>query len=251
MDRHHGCFPEAIEAVEALPGIGRSTAGAILSLSRGARHPILDGNVKRVLARYYAIPGWPGRTGVLKTLWAHSEAVTPHTRPADFNQAMMDLGATVCTRRPICSQCPLQDGCRAYAQGDPQAYPAPKPKRAKPHRETRMLIINGEAGTLLVRRPTQGIWGGLWCLPECDLSADPSAWAQAHLGLEITPDTPSATLRHEFTHYSLTIHPLPAQLAAGDPVRGIEHLWYNPSTAPGSGVPAPVRHLLNRQELST
>lgn len=248
MEAHNGVFPDAIESVEALPGIGRSTAGAILSLSRGARHPILDGNVKRVLARYHAIPGWPGRAAVLKTLWAHSEAVTPHTRPAAFNQAMMDLGATICTRRPVCAQCPLRAGCQAYAQGDPQAYPEPKPKRAKPHRDTRMLIINGDAGTLLIRRPTRGIWGGLWCLPECDLSADPSVWAREHLGLEITPQAPGPTLRHEFTHYSLTIHPLPAQLTAAPAVQAAEHLWYNPTTAQQGGVPAPVQRLLNRQE---
>lgn len=248
VNEHDGVFPTDIESVEALPGIGRSTAGAILSLSRDAAHPILDGNVKRVLARYHAVPGWPGRTAVTRALWAHSEAHTPTQRTGDFNQAMMDLGATVCTRRPACHACPLRDGCAALAEGNPQAYPGRRPKRDKPHRAVRMLLIEGDAGTLLIRRPTEGIWGGLWCLPECRLDEDPRTWAQAELGLDIAPEDPAPTLQHEFTHYRLTIHPLPARLRAGFPVQAIEHLWYNAGTAATSGVPAPVQRLLNPQE---
>ena len=129
-DDHAGRFPEDIEVVMRLPGIGRSTAGAVLSLACGQRHAILDGNVKRVLARFHAVEGWPGKTAVLEQLWALAEAATPQRDVAAYNQAMMDLGATLCRRgTPECPSCPLQSDCRACKLGRQSEFPAPRPRR--------------------------------------------------------------------------------------------------------------------------
>lgn len=244
-----GEFPETLEAVAALPGIGRSTAGAILSLSRNQPHPILDGNVKRVLARYFAIAGWPGQSAVSKKLWQLSEAVTPATRTGDFNQAMMDLGATVCARQPQCHQCPLRVGCQALAAGNPRDYPGRKPKRAKPRRQTVMLIVQAAEGILLLRRPAQGIWPGLWSLPECPVSKDPVAWAKSEMGMVIDTIRHAAPLRHEFTHFSLDIHPVYARLAQGIEMRDGEWVWYNSQSSTSRGLPAPVKRLITDKEI--
>lgn len=145
-DRHGGVFPEDMDAIAALPGIGRSTAGAILAQALGQRHAILDGNVKRVLTRHRAIAGWPGQSAVERRLWEIAEAETPHARVADYTQAIMDLGAMVCTRaRPRCGACPVADDCAARAAGTVSRYPAPKPRKTLPVRQTRMLLVtNGE-----------------------------------------------------------------------------------------------------------
>ncbi len=248
VEEHEGDFPETLEAVAALPGIGRSTAGAILSLSRNAPHPILDGNVKRVLARYFAVPGWPGQATVNKNLWALSEAVTPTEKTRDFNQAMMDLGATVCTRQPQCRECPLHPSCQAFAQGNPQDYPGRKPKREKPRRQANMLLITSPEGVLLVRRPSRGIWAGLWSLPECPINEDPVDWARSTLGIAIKIVGHAETLRHEFTHFSLDIHPVYAQLEHTHGMRDADWVWYNPELSPSRGLPAPVKQLIANKE---
>jgi A/G-specific adenine glycosylase len=175
VDDHGGRFPADVDALAALPGIGRSTAGAIAAQAFGVRAPILDGNVKRVITRLAAVEGWPGRTAVARELWALAEDWTPAERVADYTQAVMDLGATVCTpRRPACDACPLADRCLARARGLQHRLPTPKPKREKPERRTRMLLIQDPDGAVLLeRRPPQGIWGGLWCFPQQDLDADP------------------------------------------------------------------------------
>ena len=249
VSEHDGEFPHALDDVAALPGIGRSTAGAILSLSRDAPHAILDGNVKRVLARYFAVPGWPGQTSVNRRLWALSETVTPKRRARDFNQAMMDLGATVCIRRPACERCPLRDGCQGLAEGDPTRYPGRKPRRQKPLRQTTMLIIEGHCGILLERRPDTGIWAGLWSLPEA--SGDPETWAREQLGIEIRrlEDT-AMTVRHEFTHFSLDIRPVRARLMDETVVAENDRLWYNPLSDETPGLPAPVHRLIHQEEPS-
>jgi len=244
--QHGGRFPATRESLEALPGIGRSTAGAILSLARGERRAILDGNVKRVLARFHAVPGWPGQTAVARELWSLAEAYTPAADAAAYNQAMMDLGATVCRRRPDCGRCPVAAGCRARAEGRPQAYPGPRPSRERPLRRTRMLLIRGEGGVLLLRRPPSGIWGGLWSPPECPPDADPAAWCRARLGLEIATGEAWPALEHGFTHFRLQIEPLPARLLGGRLMEGPEHVWYNPGSTRPQGLPAPVSRLLAR-----
>jgi A/G-specific adenine glycosylase len=166
--RNHfsGEFPEAFDDVVALPGIGRSTAGAILALSRDESHPILDGNVKRVLARYHAVDGWPGKAGVSRILWEYAEKHTPTENVTAHTQAMMDLGATICTRTsPRCAECPLATECRAHAMGREVDFPGRREKKARPLRKTQMILVWGENSVFLERRPPSGIWGGLWSFP--------------------------------------------------------------------------------------
>ncbi|KTC57175.1 A/G-specific adenine glycosylase, partial [Pseudomonas putida] len=170
MAEHGGEFPHDVEKLVELPGIGLSTAGAIASISMGLRAPILDGNVKRVLARYTAQEGYPGEPKVAKALWATAERLTPQTRVNHYTQAMMDLGATLCTRsKPSCLLCPLEKSCEAHMLGLEIRYPVPKPRKAVPQRATLMpLLANREGAILLYRRPSSGLWGGLWSLPQLD-----------------------------------------------------------------------------------
>ncbi|PWG60993.1 A/G-specific adenine glycosylase [Sediminicurvatus halobius] len=244
---HGGEFPRRREAVEALPGIGRSTAGAILSLARGERHAILDGNVKRVLARFHAVPGWPGEATVARRLWTLAERHTPHRRAAEYNQAMMDLGATVCRRRPDCGRCPLAGGCLARVTGQQAAFPGARPKRERPLRSTRMLLIRDQGRVLLLRRPPSGLWGGLWIPPECPPDADPAEWCERELGLGIVPEPPWPRFEHGFTHFRLAIEPVPARLRGGGrAMEGGDRLWYNPASGQPRGLPAPVSRLLQQ-----
>ncbi|MGB1880849.1 MAG: A/G-specific adenine glycosylase, partial [Gammaproteobacteria bacterium] len=168
VEQHDGELPDSVEALEALPGIGRSTAAAIVAQAWDRPAAILDGNVKRVLARYHAEPGWPGDSAVLRRLWTLAEAHLPTTRACDYTQAMMDLGATVCTRsRPACPACPLREDCSARASDSQTRYPGPRPRRTLPERQTTFLILIDDHNRLLLeRRPPAGIWGGLWCFPE-------------------------------------------------------------------------------------
>ncbi len=248
VEDQDGDFPNSVDKVAELPGIGRSTAGAILSLSRGVHAPILDGNVKRVLARFFALGGWTGTTANQKQLWQWSEALTPAKRVGDFNQVMMDLGAMVCVRsRPLCDACPLQPKCRAHAEGRTHELPASKPKKDKPTRNAWMLILQAPDGRIhLEKRPSSGIWGGLHSFPEFPSRDE----AEAHLSLKgIHPenqpeDWPS--FRHTFSHYHLNVHPLFVPLAR-TPTAVSEHaLWYHPGVAEQIGLSAPVKHLLDR-----
>ena len=246
---HGGEMPGSLEHWQALPGVGRSTAAAILSLSMDKHHAILDGNVKRVLARYGAVPGWPGRTPVERELWELSEQLTPERRCADYNQAMMDLGATVCTRKaPACLLCPLNADCRARAAGEPEAYPAPKPSKRLPVRRTRMLLVESSEGVLLQRRPPTGIWGGLWSLPEAPVETDPLYHCRERLGLDA--DTPEywPAFRHTFSHYHLDIEPVRLRVTgdAACVMTDEEAFWYNERTAPERGLAAPVNRLLQQ-----
>lgn len=212
-----GRVPPDFEAVVSLPGIGRSTAGAILAQAYGQRHPILDGNVKRVLARYHAIAEPLQGSNVEQRLWELAEYHTPRARVADYTQAIMDIGATLCRRtQPPCARCPLRRGCAAHAEGRPETYPRPKPRNTTvPVRAVQMLLIRDEAGRILLqRRPPAGIWGGLWGLPECT-TRDVRAWCRDTLGLNIEADKRWPTLRHSFSHFHLEIHPIPARLING------------------------------------
>ena len=246
---HGGMFPEDLEAVMALPGVGRSTAGAVLSLALGQRHPILDGNVKRVLCRYFAVEGWPGERRVAQQLWQLAETLTPSDTPGRFNQAMMDLGAIVCLRtRPLCGECPLGSGCTARATGRVEAFPHRKPRRPKPERSVQMLILQDPSGdVLLEQRPPQGIWGGLLGFPELPVDADIAAWCREHAAASPGPVTRLAPRRHVFTHFTLHIHPV--RVLLNNPARrlmeGGRWVWYNPRLPRTGGVPAPVARLLD------
>ncbi len=247
--QHAGTFPQQIDEVEALPGIGRSTAAAVLSLSLGQRHAILDGNVKRVLARQHAVAGWPGRSAVLKQLWQLSEALTPRQRVDDYNQAMMDLGATLCTRtRPDCDRCPVTESCCAHAQGDVAAYPGKKPGRVLPVRTVQMLVIRNAktAEVMLQRRPPSGIWGGLWSFPELAMGEDSVAWCRSRFFAAARMQQEHPARRHTFSHFHLDIHPREILLTKPGclVLEGDRWVWYNPSQPDQRGLAAPVARLL-------
>lgn len=256
-----GVFPDTVAGLESLPGIGRSTAGAIVSIACGGRAPILDGNVKRVLARYHAIAGWPGKTEVLNRLWTRAEEHTPDRRVADYTQAMMDLGATVCSRSsPDCSECPLSSECLARLQGNPRDYPGKKPAKALPERSTIFILAHsGDGEWLLEQRPPSGIWGGLWCFPalatadldtgaagNATLSDAVGSWCLDALHSEPAQLQTMASFRHTFSHYHLDITPVRVRVDAA--AMGImatdRFLWYNPRSPAQVGLAAPVARLL-------
>lgn len=252
-DRYHGRFPLDIEALQQLPGIGRSTAAAILALAAGQRHAILDGNVKRVLARVHAVAGWPGSADIQAKLWALAEAHTPAAHVDRYTQGIMDLGATVCTRtRPTCQRCPLQDLCAAHAQGRATDYPAPKPRASRPLRHTLLLMLQNSRGeVLLEQRPPAGIWGGLWSFPECIADAsvpDVRQWCAAYLGYSLEGLEYWPVLRHSFSHFDLDITPAQARVGKTHTARVMEArptVWYNNTLNDACGLAAPVKRLLN------
>jgi len=246
VEHHGGELPRDFDALAALPGIGRSTAGAILAQAHGLRFAILDGNVKRVLARYHGIHGHPGDGAVQKLLWRHAEAHTPAARVADYTQAIMDLGATVCTRsRPRCEACPLAADCIARRDGLTAQLPSRKPAKSIPTRATVMLILRDRRGrVLLERRGPQGVWSGLWSLPE---TGDPDgAWRLAQQHARIDDAQALAPFIHVFSHYKLAIEPLLFDRATAQ--RGIadnpQLRWCSAGELGALGLPAPVRTLL-------
>ncbi len=245
--QHGGLFPATLEQVMDLPGVGRSTAGAILALSGGRRHPILDGNVRRVLARYHAVDGWPGQGEVERLLWQKAEEHTPGERVAQYTQAIMDLGATLCTRsRPRCSACPQVADCAAHACGDPARYPAPRPRKALPEREAVFLLVtNGCGEVLLERRPPSGIWGGLWTLPEAAAEESAAQWCGRH-GLSLLEETAWPPLRHTFSHFHLDISPRHVRVsdAAAAIMEAPGAVWYKTDLCDQLGLPAPIKRLL-------
>jgi len=206
-DQHSGAFPGELNSVLALPGIGRSTASAILTFACNQSWPILDGNVKRVLARCFQVEGWYGQSATMQQLWQLSEQLTPAQRTADYNQAMMDLGATVCLKsRPECETCPLTHHCQSYQQHTQDRYPQKKPRKSKPHKQTLMLLHRYDDKILLYRRPPTGIWGGLWSLPEVQDATEIRRWHEDHFRCQFSSISISENLiRHQFTHFSLDI----------------------------------------------
>ncbi len=247
-DHYEGEFPDQFEQLEALPGIGRSTAGAILSLADGQRHAILDGNVKRVLARYHAVHGWPGNGAVLRELWALSETVTPSHDVAAYNQAMMDLGATLCRRgTPDCVSCPLQAECRARQQGIQRELPSSRPRKTLPVRKVHMLLLqDSQQAVWLQQRPPSGIWGGLWSFPEFEDAAVMHDWLDEK-ALK-TKLQVRAVVRHTFSHFHLDITPCVVRLQnpAFSVMDGAGGVWYNTRQPGALGLPAPVQRLLQQ-----
>jgi A/G-specific adenine glycosylase len=246
--QYGGQFPDTVGALAELPGIGRSTAGAVCSIAFGEPAAILDGNVKRVLARYAAIPGWPGKTPVLNSLWELAETLNPEQRAADYSQAMMDLGATICLRsRPACELCPLRDSCRANQLQQQQTFPGRKPAKKLPTRSTTMLIIANSLGEIfMARRPSEGLWGGLWSFPEVTTPDAATVFCLDNFGQEPSEMVPGQALRHSFSHYHLEIEPLHLQLPhiPTGIMEGDTHLWYNLSRPEIVGMAAPVSKLL-------
>ena len=250
--RFGGEFPERIDQVTELPGIGRSTAGAILALSRGQRHPILDGNVKRVLARVFGIAGDPSSKAVLEMLWAQSDACTPVENVAAYTQAIMDLGATLCTRsRPACTRCPVSAECVAALEGRQAELPGKKPKRIRPSREATLLIAqsgtHGSTAVLVERRPASGLWGGLWSPPQFKTETDALAWCQRELGDASCDSQALAPIDHAFTHFDLRLKPLIVRCQPKSGVRdAADRLWYPLQSPPRIGLPQPITQLFER-----
>ncbi len=246
-DEHEGVFPDTFDAVVALPGIGRSTAGAILSLAFGQRQPILDGNVKRVLARHEAIDGWPGKTAVARQLWEIADRHTPDERVDAYTQAIMDLGASICLRsKPGCDVCPVSEDCKALTQDAVERFPGRKAKRKKPLRQTTMILAVSDRAVYLERRPASGIWGGLWSLPEID-NENVDDWCMRELSAPAKDRELWELLRHSFSHYDLDISPVLVRLGAASSkvADSDDATWHRLDEAPPGGIAAPVRKLIN------
>jgi A/G-specific adenine glycosylase len=243
-----GGFPRARTDIESLPGIGRSTAAAIAAFSFGSREAILDGNVKRVLARHFAVPGYPGKREVEQQLWDIAEAVLPQRDIKAYTQGLMDLGATLCTRHdPQCGRCPLSATCEARAQGRIADYPEPKPSKVVPQRRTMMLVLEADGAVLLVKRPSPGIWGGLWSFPELTPGADIAAHCRDRLGCEIAAPEALAALAHGFTHFRLDIAPWRCAVERRLPLlREPDYIWLPLAEAGDAAIPVPVRKILKQ-----
>ncbi|MEP6389815.1 MAG: A/G-specific adenine glycosylase [Halioglobus sp.] len=242
-------FPDSIEGLCELPGIGRSTAGAVLSIASGQRAAILDGNVKRVLARHAAVEGWPGVSRIHAALWDIAEQRTPDIRHADYTQAMMDLGATLCTRsKPRCGDCPVAIDCIANHSQTQTLYPGKKPKKVLPIKATRfLLVMPGTNEVLLEKRPDQGIWGGLWCFPEMDVDTQSiETWCLDRLQTTPTSLQQMTPFRHTFSHYHLDISPVLVSIerASESIMETDARLWYNLRQPQNLGLAAPVVKLL-------
>lgn len=246
MDEHQGIFPNDFAVIQTLPGIGRSTAAAIVSFAFNQVQTILDGNVKRVLTRHFAIDGWPGTPKIEKQLWALAENLLPQTEMVAYTQGLMDLGATLCTRsKPQCERCPLSDSCEALKQGRMHQLPAPKPRKSTPERNITMLILKQGDSVLLEKRPPSGIWGGLWSFPETELTEELAQHAKLRFGLEVHPALPLQKLTHAFTHFKLHIQPqMLAVSGKATRMREAGQVWISIDDALGAAIPTPVRKIL-------
>ncbi len=246
---HGGEFPRSFAGVAGLPGVGRSTAGAILALAFGERFPILDGNVRRVLARYFAVSAGAAASIAVKRLWELSERCTPRARVAEYTQAIMDLGATVCVRsRPLCERCPLADGCCARRTGRQQELPAERVAQRRRTREVFMVVaLRADGSVLLERRPESGVWGGLWCLPEFDTETAARAFMRESLVARGSEPQALSTFEHAFTHFSLVVRPMLVHCGgAASVMEEGTSLWYNVRAPARVGLPAPISALLTR-----
>lgn len=246
MDDFAGEFPQDFTAMQSLSGIGRSTAAAIAAFAFHQVQTILDGNVKRVLARHFAIEGWPGTPSIEKSMWTLAESLLPQHDMVAYTQGLMDLGATLCTRsKPACNACPLNTSCLAHAQQRVQQLPTPKPKKISPQKHTTMLILRHGNDVLLQKRPTQGIWGGLWSLPEIDMQTIATDAALTIFGLQVETQEPMPVLQHAFTHYKLDILPQPLDVL-NKPINApvANTIWLPIEDAIGAAIPTPVRKIL-------
>lgn len=247
-DEHGSAFPLTHEQVCALPGIGRSTASAICAFAFGTRAAILDGNVKRVLARHFGIEGFPGERKVEQRLWALSEQLVPERDIEAYTQGLMDLGARVCVRSaPGCLACPLAGTCVALREGRTAQLPAPRPAKALPQRETTMLILVRQGEVLLEKRPSPGIWGGLWSFPEVD-GARIEQECIARFGVDAEQIARLPNVAHGFTHFRLRIAPVVARATRVQAAEQPGRLWLTPADALGAAIPVPVRRILHALE---
>ncbi len=250
--QYGGKFPQTLDAIMELPGIGRSTAAAILVFAFGKRSAILDGNVKRVLARICGIAGYPGETAVATQLWQQAEALLPKTGLRPYTQGLMDLGATLCTRsKPRCAECPVQKLCVAFRTKRVAELPTRKPRKALPQRRTMMLVLQRAGEILLEKRPATGIWGGMWSFPEEDADVDVVNACARRYGAAVILKEPLPVIAHGFTHFKLDILPQPAMVSVW-PQRAEEpgRLWITPEDALRAAVPTPVRGIIEQLMVS-
>ncbi len=246
VDDFNGVFPTDFDDIISLPGIGRSTAAAISTFALNAPQPILDGNVKRVFARYFLIEGWTGKPAIQQQLWTIAEQENPIEGAIAYTQGLMDLGSSICVRsKPKCTLCPVSTSCKAFASNKTQHLPTPKPRKTLPEKETTMLIIRMGNEVLLEKRPQKGIWAGLWSLPEISMTEIAAEVAQTRFDLTVEPDEPLAIVNHVFTHYKLTITPQPLQVTISPKQKDkAGNVWMNIEDAIGAALPTPVRNIL-------
>jgi len=246
--QHDGIFPDKLDQLQLLPGIGRSTAAAILSFAYAQHQAILDGNVKRILCRYYRVKGWSGQTKIQQQLWALIEPISPKIRCAEFNQALMDLGSSLCSRsKPQCLQCPLNNACAAYLSQQTADYPYPRPKKKKPQRKAFLLMIsNGSNELLLEQRPQQGIWGGLWSFPQCDTPEEIQLWLDQQHFISHKKINMQTEFKHSFSHFDLLITPVHIQIKQHYQIHDNKHfLWFNKQKPLKLGMPTPITKLIS------
>jgi A/G-specific adenine glycosylase len=248
VDGHGGRFPLAVKALVAMPGIGRSTAAAIVAFATGEPHAILDGNVKRVLARHYGVEGAVDAAPVVAELWRLAESLMPVKGVESYTQGLMDLGATVCTRaRPECTRCPLRTDCVALAQGRVAELPGRKPSRPAPRRAVGMVVAILRDEVLVQKRPPSGIWGGLWSLPEVPAGEDASAWTATLFGLRVESSDALEPFTHAFTHYTLAVTPFLVRVKGPrEAVGEAGTTWLPMQEVANAALPAPVKRLLLR-----
>jgi A/G-specific adenine glycosylase len=247
-EKHHGIFPITIDELERLPGIGRSTAGAILSLSQNICAPILDGNVKRVLSRYFLIEEDLSAVSAQRKLWQLADKLTPKKNAANYNQAMMDIGATICVRsNPLCNQCPVQKSCKAFLENKQNAVPFKKQKKSMPIKKTIMLIMQNSRGEILLeKKPPVGVWGGLWSFPEIDSCLGIKKEIKKRFNADIISMKEQASFRHTFSHYHLEISPVFFEVKLSEQSVHENHdlLWVDIQSAKNKGIPKPVSKIL-------
>jgi len=248
VERHGGVFPRHFETIAALAGIGRSTAAAIAVFVSGAREPILDGNVKRVLARCFGISGYPGEKKIEKRMWELAAALLPVRDVEAYTQGLMDLGAGICARhRPLCEVCPLGDECVARREHRVAELPSPRPRKPVPEKSTVMLILQRNGEVLLERRPEPGIWGGLWSFPEVSDAKRAATLSRGRFGVAVKAEGALPVIRHGFTHFALTITPALLRVTGMESrAQSPGHVWLTVQDAIGAAVPAPVRAILRR-----
>jgi A/G-specific adenine glycosylase len=256
IQRHDGKFPQHFEDILALPGIGRSTAAAISAFAFHERCAILDGNVKRVLARYHAIEGYTGEKKIEAQLWQQAEALLPQHNVAVYTQGLMDLGALICTRsKPQCPICPLQANCAAYQDDRIAQLPTPRPRKVLPEKHSTFLLLLNGSDILLEKRPGSGIWGGLWCPPQVDpgilsTATNPSTYCLQHFGTETIHTLALSTFTHTFTHFKLHITPILLQVInKPKQIQESGMVWLDVDDALQAAIPTPVSKLL--QEIQT
>ncbi|MGH8671658.1 MAG: A/G-specific adenine glycosylase [Burkholderiales bacterium] len=248
VERHGGVFPHRFEDMLALPGIGRTTAAAIAVFALGKRCAILDGNVKRVLSRYFGVAGHPGEKQYEDRLWQQAEALLPRRGIRTYTQALMDVGAALCTRaRPECAACPLCADCYALREGLTEKLPQPRPRRPLPQKQVVMLMLLHEGEVFLEKRPPSGIWGGMWSFPEAEPGVDLALLCEQRYGVCVNPLQALPGLEHGFSHFKLRITPQP--LAVVKPLTRVSEqhgVWLATRDAMGAAIPAPVRKLLRQ-----